>query len=151
MDIQDKDEILQNIEQVYQQPEIITQALDQVEVTLKWSDEGNTINREIKEASSKIVDEANDDGVLKNLQAELQKIGEKFKKTPHEVAEVFVQVSGDLDQVEAFFKGENVVLWTYLEDLALTKSPSTGEYQFLKKQKGEKQIEKRKQFLLKSE
>ena len=53
--------------------------------------------------------------------------------------------------VEASLQGKTVPEWTYLEDLALTKPYESTEYQWLLKIKGQKEIDKRRKFLLTAE
>lgn len=46
--------------------------------------------------------------------------------------------------------GETVPMWTYLEDLALTRPEGSMEYKCLVDSKGKDEIEKRKIFLLRT-
>ena len=87
----------------------------------------------------------------RKLHEDLKVIENKYKKSADEIAEIFVKVSGDIQNLERYFQGENVLLWTYLEDLALTKSEDSMEYKCLLESKGKVEIEKRKNFLLKSD
>ncbi len=64
---------------------------------------------------------------------------------------MFVKVSGDTEAIRKHFEGRNVLMWTYLEDLALTKDEGSMEFKCLLEVKGKEEIEKRKAFLLKSE
>jgi len=77
-------------------------------------------------------------------------IEKKYKKSPSEIADVFVKVSGDIGNLQRFFEGEIVPMWTYLEDLALTRPEGSMEYKCLVDSKGKEEIEKRKNFLLKT-
>ena len=61
---------------------------------------------------------------------------------------MFVQVSGQMDVLVKLLKGENVVRWKYLEDLALAKPETSEEFQLLLRDKGVREIELRKSFLL---
>lgn len=72
----------------------------------------------------------------------------KYNKTTEFISELFVRVCGDLILVEQALMGKDVPQWTYLEDLALTKPIDTQEYQWLLKSKGQKEILKRRKFLL---
>lgn len=89
-----------------------------------------------------------DDEIVDVLQKELKRIAKKYDKTAHEVAEVFVNVSGKPENIEKFFRGEDVVQWTYLEDLALTKDVDSIEYKCLLETKGKVALEERKAFLI---
>ena len=64
------------------------------------------------------------------------------------MSELYVKVGGDLKLLEKYFKGENVTLWNYLEDIALEKPETSHEYQWLLDLKGADEIEKRKKFLI---
>lgn len=91
------------------------------------------------------------DEFLASLQEELKEIESRYKKTAHEIAEMFVKVSGDTEAIRKFYDGGDVVMWSYLEDLALTKPEDSMEFRCLLDTKGRAEIEKRKAFLLKSE
>lgn len=101
-------------------------------------------------AAKKKVDDAVPEGeeFVDVLQKELKKIAKKYDKTAHEVAEVFVKVSGNPDNIEKYFKGEDVIQWTYLEDLALTKDTTSIEYKCLMETKGKEALDERRAFLL---
>jgi len=47
------------------------------------------------------------------------------------VGDIFVKVCGDLKLVEEALQGKQVPVWTYLEDLALSKPKESTEYQWL--------------------
>ena len=56
--------------------------------------------------------------------------------------------SGDLKKLRDYLnKKPNVVLWNYLEDLALQKPDDSLEFSVLLQEKGAKEIETRRQFL----
>jgi hypothetical protein len=80
----------------------------------------------------------------------LNEIELKYNKTPSEIADVYVKVSGDLANVIKYFEGEQVPTWSYLEDLALTRPEDAMEYKCLLETKGKDEIEKRRDFLLKT-
>lgn len=67
------------------------------------------------------------------------------------MSELFLRVCGDLSAVESALQGKAVVEWSYLEDLALTKPFESTEYQWLLKNKGQAEIDKRRKFLLTAE
>jgi hypothetical protein len=56
-------------------------------------------------------------------------------------------MSGDLNEIERYFEGEDVVLWSYLEDLAMSKPEDSMEFKCLLDCKGKDQIDKRRRFL----
>eukprot|EP00347_Sterkiella_histriomuscorum_P011359 403372754 len=93
----------------------------------------------------KLLDEQN---LFQSLHNRLIQLQQKYNRTTEQISELFLRVCGDLDQVELALQGTQVPEWNYLEDMALTKSFETPEYQWLLKQKGEKEIEKRRKFLL---
>lgn len=100
------------------------------------------------------VEEDGDEKLLeeeRKLHEKLKAIESKYKKSADEIADIYVKVSGDIDNLERFFQGEHVVVWSYLEDLALTKSEDSMEYKCLIESKGRIEIEKRRKFLLRSE
>ena len=70
----------------------------------------------------------------------------KYNKPPSEIADIFVKVSGDVNSVRRYFEGENVVIWTYLEDLALTRPEGSLEYKCLEDSKGKEEMKKEKHF-----
>lgn len=82
---------------------------------------------------------------------QLKEIEKKYNKTPSEIADIFVKVSGDVNSVRRYFEGDNVALWTYLEDLALTRPEGSLEYKCLEESKGKEEMKKRKAFLLRSQ
>ncbi|CDW91361.1 UNKNOWN [Stylonychia lemnae] len=86
--------------------------------------------------------------LFQSLHEQLKELQKKYNKTTEQISELFLRVCGDLEQVEAALQGKSVPEWTYLEDLALTKPYETAEYQWLLKQKGQKEIDKRRKFLL---
>jgi hypothetical protein len=82
------------------------------------------------------------------LTQQLANLQQKFKKTHAEIAELYVQCSGDLKKLRDYLnKKPNVVLWNYLEDLALQKPDDSLEFSVLLQEKGAKEIETRRQFL----
>lgn len=42
-----------------------------------------------------------------------------------------MKVSGDVEEMDKYFRGEKVTMWEYLEDLALIKPTESPEYAFL--------------------
>lgn len=140
-------------ETVYTNPRLTQELLGQgVKITLEF--ENAKVRRNIdvsKEVSLEEEDEEDKNEAYKLLHEKLKAIEEKYRKPAEEIADVFVKVSGDFTSLERYFQGENVVLWTYLEDLALTKPEDSMEYKCLMESKGRHEIEKRKNFLLKSQ
>ncbi|CAI2380511.1 unnamed protein product [Moneuplotes crassus] len=75
------------------------------------------------------------------------KLHKKYHKSFPDIIKSFMKVSGDLKKLNDLFMGNKVVEWTYLEDMALKKPTNSTEYGCLIQSKGEKEIEKRKEFL----
>ena len=82
------------------------------------------------------------------LRLRLEVVQERYGKSEGEVAEVFVKASGDTQRMEMHFQGKSVPLWSYLEDLALSKPVDSPQFKVLLVEKGEDEIARRKQFLL---
>ncbi len=149
-----QDNLTATVDQVYANSHHLQNTLaKKIGVTLNWS--GESVKRDIKinEESKEVeepapVEQQNEFNGTENLQIELKKIEEKYDKSAHEIAEVFVKLSGDLESMCKYFEGEQVVEWTYLEDLALTKPPDSLEFKCLLETKGKKEIDKRKEFLV---
>mmetsp|Transcript_30006 Transcript_30006/g.26578 ORF Transcript_30006/g.26578 Transcript_30006/m.26578 type:complete len:247 (+) Transcript_30006:97-837(+) len=123
-----------------------------VKITVEF--EKNKVRRNIDVSTEVHIEEDDEDKLhdeYKKLHEKLRIIESKYKKPADEIADIFVKVSGDLDNLERYFQGDHVVLWSYLEDLALTKSEDSMEYKCLLESKGKGEIEKRKKFLLRSE
>ena len=40
----------------------------------------------------------------------MKRIGASYSKTPHEIAEIFVKVSGDTDLIRRHFDGDTVIM-----------------------------------------
>jgi len=79
----------------------------------------------------------------------LSKLADEFGgKTIHEILEIFVKVSGDLQAVRDYLEGKRVIEWTSLEDIALSMPENSTEYRCLVATKGKDEIEKRKKFLI---
>lgn len=96
-------------------------------------------------------DEDYEDSYTRNLHDQLKKIEVKYGKSAEEIADIFVKVNGDFSSIIRYFEGEDVMVWNYLEDLALTKPEDSMEYKCLLDSKGKEEIEKRKMFLLRTE
>jgi hypothetical protein len=140
---------LEDEENVYTDPRIIEDRLGRgVRITLEF--EMSKVRRNITvDADEDDEEEENED--YKKLHEKLKAIEAKYKKPADEIADVFVKVSGDIVSVERYFQGESVVTWQYLEDLAMTKPEDSMEYRCLVDTKGKAEIEKRRNFLLRSE
>ena len=65
------------------------------------------------------------------MQVALEDLRNKFNVSNEQISELFIRVCGDLKAVEASLMGQKVVEWSYIEDLALTKSIESAEYQWL--------------------
>ena len=114
-------------------------------VTLNPAYTEPVIKPEDEVEEEKLLDEQK---IFQSLHESLKKLKKKYNKTTEYISELFVRVCGDLNLVEQVLQGKNVPQWTYLEDLALTKPIDTQEYQWLLKSKGQKEIHKRRKFLL---
>lgn len=84
------------------------------------------------------------DAELQVLYNQLQNLQVKFKKSQSEIANLWVQCSGDLKKLRDHLSKKEVVMWNYLEDLALQKPDSSLEYQVLLQEKGIAEIEARR-------
>lgn len=82
-----------------------------------------------------------------NVIATLKELSEKYAKSLDKVHELFVQLSGNLENVEKKLKGEDVVTWNSLEDFALMHPEDAKMYDYLIRTKGEQQMQARKVFL----
>lgn len=136
-------------ENVYNDCKILEDRLGKgVRITLDF--ENNKVRRNILVDSDEEEEEEESEN-YKQLHVKLKAIESKYKKPADEIADVYVKVSGDINSLERYFQGETVVTWQYLEDLALTKPEDSMEYKCLVDTKGKSEIEKRKNFLLRSE
>lgn len=123
-----------------------------IQVSLEY--ETNKVRRRVDDSNEEELEEEQPDEFMeeyRDLHEKLREIESKYKKPSEEIADIYVKVSGDFNSLERHFQGEDVVIWSYLEDLALTKSEDSMEYKCLIESKGKAEIEKRKRFLLKSE
>ena len=119
-------------------PEMITELFNKrIEDAKKFMIEKdlNTNTQSIKE-----VIDVNEPITLKDLST-------NYKISEKELNEVLKQVSGSLEDLEKLLKGEQVKVWTELEDIALSQPQDTIMYQCLVKNKGEEAIEKRRKYL----
>lgn len=107
-------------------------------------------DEEQEEQQSNKPEEEIEDPFFKDLHQKLREIEVKYKRRPDEIADIFVKVSGDLENVKRVFEGQIVPMWTYLEDLALARPESSMEFKCLVESKGKEEIEKRRSFLLKT-
>jgi hypothetical protein len=140
------------LETLYNNPRITQGQLGKgVKITLEF--ENNKVRRNIDLSKEVTLEEEEEDGgeYYKKLHEQLKEVEMKYKRTAEEIADIFVKVSGDLHSLKRYFEGDSVILWTYLEDLALTKPEDSMEYKCLLEAKGKEEIEKRKMFLLRSE
>ena len=88
--------------------------------------------------------------LFQSLHEQLLHLQKRYGKTTEQMSELFLRVCGDLNAVEAALQNRtnDYVEWNYLEDLALTKPFESTEFQWLLKQKGQAEIDKRRKFLL---
>ena len=150
--LQEANEFEFQTEALYTNPRLTEELLGQgIKITLEF--ENAKVRRNIdasNEVSLEEEDEEDKNEAYKLLHERLKAIENKYSKPAEEIADMFVKVSGDFNSLERYFEGEHVVLWTYLEDLALTKPEDSMEFKCLMESKGKHEIEKRKNFLLKS-
>lgn len=88
-----------------------------------------------------------EDEFTANLRESLQELRERHGKTEEEITDLFLMATGDILRLKNHLEGKKVIMWTYLEDLALNKGDDSDELKFLAKQKGMGEIEKRRRFL----
>ena len=84
---------------------------------------------------------------LKVLTEQLSNLEQKFKKSHEEIAEIYVNTSGDMKKMRDHLMGKKVILWNYLEDLALQKADDSPEFAVLLQEKGLVEILSRRSFL----
>ena len=70
----------------------------------------------------------------------MHNFGVKFKKSESEIAELYVNCSGDVNKMRLHLSGKKVILWNMMEDLALQKPDDSAEFQVLLNSKGHKEI-----------
>ena len=58
------------------------------------------------------------------------------------MSELYVKASGDLKNLEKHLKGQQALLWNFLEDNALEKPEDSPEFQCLLDLKGMEEIQK---------
>lgn len=82
---------------------------------------------EEEQEEEKLLDEQK---LFQTLHEQLQELQKRFGKTTEQMSELFLQVCGDLEAVEAELMGkqEKVIKWNYLEDLALNKPFESTEF-----------------------
>eukprot|EP00347_Sterkiella_histriomuscorum_P007498 403348691 len=82
------------------------------------------------------------------LAQDLMSLAEKYKRDIDEVHKIFFEVSCQRDQLVKILEGHKVnSKWGILEDLGLKDEPNQSSYQHVMKEKGQNEIDKRKQFL----
>ncbi len=73
----------------------------------------------------------------------------KFKKTKEEISEIYVKCSGNFPKMRKYITNpDSVVIWNYLEDLALEYTDDSPEFMVLLNEKGMKEICERRLFLV---
>lgn len=74
---------------------------------------------------------------LQVLTEQLSNLEKKFNVTHADIADLYVRASADLKKMRDHLSGKpNVVLWDYLEDLALQKADDSPEFAVLLEEKG---------------
>ena len=149
-DVQEVEEFPVSMETLYTNSGVTDGQLGRgVQITLDF--ETNKVRRRVDISEEENFDEdERDDGnsYTSKLQQKLAYIEEKYNKSSDEIADIFVKCSGDFDTIERYLEGETIVSWSYLEDLALTKSVDSMEYRCLISTKGKEEIERRKAFMM---
>jgi len=74
-------------------------------------------------------------------------ISEDYSLSNQQVLGLLHQLSGNVANLEMYLKGEQVPIWTELEDLALQAPYDSAVYKYLIGSKGAKEIEERKKYL----
>ena len=133
-----------SLEALYENEYITQRELGRgVKITLEF--ENNKVRRNI-DVSEEVLEL--EDNRYKKLHEEFQEIEQKYNRSSAEIADIFVKVSGDIVNLKRYLEGEDVPIWSYLEDLALTKPEDSMEYRCLLESKGKDEIDKRKKFLM---
>lgn len=99
--------------------------------------------------------EAKNNHDLKVIFLTLQNLCKEFKKSKEEICELFCKVSGDVNKIRKILDPENIknasikmpVMWSALEDMALTEPDTSVEFQVLLQEKGWLEIVNRRNFL----
>ena len=107
---------------------------------------------------------ADEEHVFERLHEAFTTLAEEFGgKTIFEITDVFMKVSGDMDNLRAYLQRQKehaaagdsaghqeplACEWNYLEDIALSMPENTAEYRDILLRKGKEEIDKRKIFLL---
>ena len=81
------------------------------------------------------------------LNDKLEEISQKYNKPFKEICMKFGEVSGDVEALEKYLNGEEVVVWTEFEDMALAHTHDSSVYEYLLETKGIDEIKKRKSYL----
>eukprot|EP00826_Nyctotherus_ovalis_P058998 TRINITY_DN8166_c0_g4_i1.p1 TRINITY_DN8166_c0_g4~~TRINITY_DN8166_c0_g4_i1.p1 ORF type:complete len:198 (-),score=75.70 TRINITY_DN8166_c0_g4_i1:106-699(-) len=81
------------------------------------------------------------------LNDKLEEISQKHGMAFKDVCTKFGEVSGDVEALERHLNGEEVVVWTEFEDMALAHTDDPDVYEHLLETKGAEEIKKRKSYL----
>ena len=87
------------------------------------------------------------DPELLSIHASLRQLEKEYGKSHEEIAEIFCKVSGRLNKMRDYLENRQVVEWTLLEDMALSKPDDSAEFQILLQTKGWEEIMIRRDFL----
>ena len=133
-------------------------------------DMGKMADKDVFRAKSRLSGNSHKgDPSTDSLGKNLRIFEKEFDKTPEQLADLFCKVSGRIHKVKQYLMYEKkqleiakatgtkfdqkqmansgVVLWTYLEDLALRKPEDSPEFKVLKIKKGLDEIQTRREFL----
>lgn len=78
----------------------------------------------------------------------MRTIVDDFGISEEKMVDLWCSLNGDMGMIRKLLKGKPVVVWSYLEDLALQKPEESEEFQVLLRAKGSAEIDNRKKFLL---
>ncbi len=89
-----------------------------------------------------------DEKLFERLNKRLETLAAAHKKSFNEVFTLFGKVSGNIVELERFLRGEEVPVFTELEDITLKQNkPSTKMFKQVKEDKGDDAIQNRIRFM----
>ena len=85
---------------------------------------------------------------MDSLREQLHDFEIKYGRTTEEIADIFCKVSGRVAKMREYLEEKpGVIVWNYLEDLALTRPEDSPEFLILVQTKGIEEIRVRREFL----
>eukprot|EP00826_Nyctotherus_ovalis_P043419 TRINITY_DN4571_c0_g1_i1.p1 TRINITY_DN4571_c0_g1~~TRINITY_DN4571_c0_g1_i1.p1 ORF type:complete len:271 (-),score=48.06 TRINITY_DN4571_c0_g1_i1:125-937(-) len=85
--------------------------------------------------------------LFRKIETQLKDLSNKYNKPVERLIETLDKVSGNFHELEKHLKGENVILWEEIEDVALNRQQSQEMQNRLIESKGIEAINKRMKFL----